>query len=71
MGAGLRELREETGLRPEGVCRVLGLWESVYPPVLYMGEPRRHHLVVYLHLKCDLSTDELQRLLKVCERALF
>ncbi|XP_037785557.1 nucleoside diphosphate-linked moiety X motif 17-like [Penaeus monodon] len=65
VGAGLRELREETGLRPEGVCRVLGLWESVYPPVLYMGEPRRHHLVIYLHLKCDLCTDDLQRLLKL------
>nr|XP_053653026.1 nucleoside diphosphate-linked moiety X motif 17-like [Cherax quadricarinatus] len=46
-------------------CRVLGLWESLYPPVLYMGLPQRHHLVVYLHLKAPLMTSDLQRRLKL------
>nr|XP_045583496.1 nucleoside diphosphate-linked moiety X motif 17-like [Procambarus clarkii] len=49
----------------EGKCRVLGLWESLYPPVLYMGEPTRHHLVVYLHIRVPLTASDLQRKLKL------
>lgn len=64
------DLRAEGSLigqvEEEGACRVLGLWESMYPPVLYMGAPRRHHLVVYLHLKLhSISSTHLQHHIKV------
>ncbi|KAK7072259.1 hydrolase activity protein [Halocaridina rubra] len=66
---GVRELKEETGiqLKPQEYvnCRVLGLWESVYPPVLYMGSPKRHHLVVYLHLKLDQNENDLHNRIKL------
>ncbi|KAL9973574.1 hypothetical protein ACROYT_G020047 [Oculina patagonica] len=48
--AFLRELSEETGLTfSEGNLNIapLGLWESVFPPILSMGLPVRHHIVVY------------------------
>jgi 8-oxo-dGTP pyrophosphatase MutT (NUDIX family) len=53
--AGLRELREETGLRIDESAdvveaKVLCLWESVFPPLLMWGNPRRHHVVVYYHV---------------------
>ncbi|XP_037080862.1 nucleoside diphosphate-linked moiety X motif 17-like isoform X3 [Pollicipes pollicipes] len=51
--AGLRELFEETGLDLRNshlVVDTLGFWESVYPHLLSAGDPRRHHLVVYLHV---------------------
>ncbi|KAK3097554.1 hypothetical protein FSP39_010727 [Pinctada imbricata] len=71
--AGLRELREETGLdiRPHQCVssdlNVLALWESVYPPKLNMGLPRRHHIVVYLHgkLTSDLTSDWLNTKMKL------
>uniref|UniRef100_A0A8C3SYL5 m7GpppN-mRNA hydrolase NUDT17 n=1 Tax=Chelydra serpentina TaxID=8475 RepID=A0A8C3SYL5_CHESE len=61
--AGLRELQEETGLRlePGGFSwRMLGLWESVYPPMLSRGLPRRHHVVTYLLLLSTESHRQLQ-----------
>ncbi|XP_068586026.1 LOW QUALITY PROTEIN: nucleoside diphosphate-linked moiety X motif 17 [Cebidichthys violaceus] len=61
--AGLRELQEETGLKlePEGASpKVLGLWESVYPPMLSRGLPERHHIVVYMLLLSPLSHLQLQ-----------
>lgn len=63
LDAGLRELREETGLtlEPERVSpKVLGLWESVYPPMLSRGLPQRHHIVVYMLLRSSLSHVQLQ-----------
>ncbi|XP_030044284.1 m7GpppN-mRNA hydrolase NUDT17 isoform X1 [Microcaecilia unicolor] len=51
LDAGRRELAEETGLQlQEGSysCSLLGLWESVFPPVLTVGPPKRHHVVAYL-----------------------
>ncbi|XP_074510515.1 nucleoside diphosphate-linked moiety X motif 17 [Sebastes fasciatus] len=63
LDAGLRELTEETGLKlePEGVSpKILGLWESVYPPMLSRGLPRRHHIVVYMLLLSPLSHLQLQ-----------
>ncbi|XP_071477449.1 nucleoside diphosphate-linked moiety X motif 17-like [Diadema antillarum] len=48
--AGLRELKEETGLQVNPKeCRLdlVALWESVYPPMLSRGLPKRHHIVVY------------------------
>lgn len=61
--AGLRELKEETGLSldPNLVqTRVLGLWESVFPAMLSRGLPQRHHIVVYVLLKSGLSHAQLQ-----------
>ena len=46
--AGLRELQEETGLDVGGLVEsseVLCLWESVFPYILSMGQPKRHHIV--------------------------
>ena len=60
--AGLRELREETGLDVLDDIRsdsVLCLWESVYPYMLSMGLPKRHHVVVYLHIKVSVSKTDL------------
>ncbi|XP_074930989.1 m7GpppN-mRNA hydrolase NUDT17 isoform X2 [Phalacrocorax aristotelis] len=62
LATGLRELEEETGLRLEAGTfswRMLGLWESVYPPALSQGLPRRHHVVAYLLL---LSAEPHERL---------
>lgn len=62
--AGLRELREETGLGVGGLvtgARQLCLWESVYPYMLSMGPPQRHHLVVYTHVTVSASAASLQR----------
>ena len=65
----LRELKEETGLNfkmdhfSEG--SVLGLWESTYPPMLALGDPVRHHIVVYFHFRSILPHQELQEQLKV------
>ncbi|CAJ1061242.1 nucleoside diphosphate-linked moiety X motif 17 isoform X2 [Xyrichtys novacula] len=63
LDAGLRELKEETGLKldPEEVSpKVLGLWESSYPPMLSRGLPQRHHIVVYMLLLSSLSHLQLQ-----------
>ncbi|XP_045216681.2 nucleoside diphosphate-linked moiety X motif 17-like [Mercenaria mercenaria] len=55
--AGLRELKEETGLHiTPDMCHldtvhVLAVWESVFPPKLTLGQSKRHHAVVYLHAK--------------------
>ncbi|XP_022072300.1 nucleoside diphosphate-linked moiety X motif 17 [Acanthochromis polyacanthus] len=61
--AGLRELKEETGLKlkPEEVSpKVLGLWESVFPPMLSRGLPQRHHVVVYMLLHSSFTHLQLQ-----------
>ncbi|XP_035529057.1 nucleoside diphosphate-linked moiety X motif 17 [Morone saxatilis] len=63
MDSGLRELMEETGLKlePEEVSpKILGLWESVYPPMLSRGLPKRHHIVVYMLLHSSRSHLQLQ-----------
>ena len=55
--------QEETGLDVKEVLRsqrVLCLWESVYPFILSMGQPKRHHVVVYLHLSLDTAAAELR-----------
>ncbi|XP_074979072.1 m7GpppN-mRNA hydrolase NUDT17 isoform X5 [Caretta caretta] len=65
--AGLRELQEETGLQLEPgrfSWTMLGLWESVYPPTLSRGLPRRHHVVVYLLLLSTESHRQLQTRIK-------
>ncbi|XP_067094493.1 nucleoside diphosphate-linked moiety X motif 17 [Osmerus mordax] len=63
LDAGLRELREETGLKlePGDVSpQILGLWESVYPPMLSRGLPQRHHVVTYMLLHSSLTHQQLQ-----------
>ncbi|XP_006033552.1 nucleoside diphosphate-linked moiety X motif 17 isoform X4 [Alligator sinensis] len=60
---GLRELQEETGLRlePGAVSwRMLGLWESVFPPRLSRGLPCRHHIVAYLLLLAKETHQQLE-----------
>ncbi|CAB3363429.1 Hypothetical predicted protein [Cloeon dipterum] len=65
--AGLRELKEETGLelRAGSAIRILCLWESVYPFILGLGLPNRHHVVVYLLAKCDKTSQELTKHIKL------
>ncbi|EDO33399.1 predicted protein, partial [Nematostella vectensis] len=68
--ACLRELREETGLdfaENDLLISSLGLWESVYPPMLSMGLPNRHHIVVYLLAQCHEDSRVLQSRVKFCE----
>ncbi|XP_068027365.1 nucleoside diphosphate-linked moiety X motif 17-like isoform X2 [Melanerpes formicivorus] len=63
LAAALRELEEEAGLRlPAGTfsCRMLGLWESLYPPKLSLGLPRHHHIVAYLLLLSSESQRQLE-----------
>ncbi len=60
LSAGLRELKEETGLELKDTSHhLLGLWESVYPHKLEFGDPQRQHLVIYLVLTSNLSSKEL------------
>ncbi|KAJ8354675.1 hypothetical protein SKAU_G00222420 [Synaphobranchus kaupii] len=63
LDAGLRELKEETGLKldPDDVSsQLIGLWESVYPPMLSRGLPKRHHIVTYILLHTSLTHLQLQ-----------
>ncbi len=68
--AAIRELEEETGIRlskHETVSKpfVLGLWESVYPPFLNWGSPRRHHVVVYFAVPVSATSKELDSRIKL------
>ncbi|XP_066841969.1 nucleoside diphosphate-linked moiety X motif 17 isoform X2 [Anser cygnoides] len=70
LAVGLRELQEETGLRLAAgtfTWRLLGLWESVYPPMLSRGPPRRHHVVAYLLLCSEEPHEELEARLSPSE----
>lgn len=67
--AGVRELQEETGIDKKIVdCKnnkveILGLWESVFPPMLPLGPPQRHHIVVYFHaqLKDGMTANKMEK----------
>jgi len=68
--AFIRELAEETGLLFSDKSlsiSTLGLWESVFPPILSMapGRPVRHHIVVYLLAQAQEDHDTLQGRLKL------
>ncbi|KAM9251969.1 nucleoside diphosphate-linked moiety X motif 17 [Cariama cristata] len=70
LDVGLRELEEETGLRLGAgtfTWRMLGLWESVYPPLLSRGLPRRHHVVTYLLLRSAESHQQLEARMRPSE----
>lgn len=60
---GLRELKEETGLDINNYtmkfATPLCLWESVYPALLAKGDPKRHTIVVYLHIFVDKHSHDL------------
>jgi len=61
--AFLRELSEETGLTfSEGDVNLstLGLWESVFPPILSNGLPVRHHVIVYFLARAQEDHRTLQ-----------
>ncbi len=65
---GLRELCEETGLdvkKAMSFAEPLCVWESVYPPVLIKGQPRRHTMVLYMHVGVSKSSIDLQKLVKL------
>jgi ADP-ribose pyrophosphatase YjhB (NUDIX family) len=65
--AGLRELHEETGLTlPEDTnIQILCLWESVYPVLLGLGTPVRHHIVVYLLARVNALSEQMLSKIKV------
>lgn len=71
----LRELEEETGLVLDSrntATHLLCLWESAYPPLIALGEPRNHHVVLYFHLKSSETWKQLQARIKVsCIHILF
>ena len=69
LDTGLREVLEETGLdvkkfmlNVEPLC----LWESVYPALLAKGDPKRHQIVVYLHIVLNKNSRELLEITKLC-----
>ncbi|CAC5426380.1 Nucleoside diphosphate-linked moiety X motif 17 [Mytilus coruscus] len=74
--AGLRELEEETGLHilpsqcVDQQVHILSLWESVFPTKLSLGQPKRHHVVLYLHAKLisNLTSDKLNQQMKLCPK---
>lgn len=71
--ACMRELREETGLQfsqDNLTVTRLGLWESVYPPVIAMGLPKRHHIVVYLLAQAREDHHTLETKVKLQEHEL-
>ena len=59
----MRELKEETGLDINNYtmkfATPLCLWESVYPALLAKGDPKRHTIVVYLHIFVDKHSHDL------------
>ncbi|XP_028416483.1 nucleoside diphosphate-linked moiety X motif 17-like [Dendronephthya gigantea] len=66
--AGIREIHEETGvLTIESNITMLGLWESVYPPVLGMGLPTAHHIVVYMLARLPQDHQEIELKLQESE----
>ncbi|XP_077319542.1 m7GpppN-mRNA hydrolase NUDT17-like [Lithobates pipiens] len=63
LDAGLRELQEETGLDLRNETppwRILGLWESAFPPLLSRGPPTKHHIVSFLLVTSSKTHQELQ-----------
>jgi len=57
-----REVKEETGISIDG-CKesLLCAWESVYPYNISMGQPKRHHLVLYYLIKLQKFQVEVDK----------
>jgi len=68
--AGLRELHEETGISVQSAheARILGLWESAFPPMsMHEQLPSRHHIVIYLSIKDKRTAEEINKFIKLDE----
>jgi 8-oxo-dGTP pyrophosphatase MutT (NUDIX family) len=68
MHGALRELEEEAGLvlDPRNTnTHLFCVWESAFPPLITLGEPRNHHVVFYFHSKCLETWKQLQAKIKV------
>jgi 8-oxo-dGTP pyrophosphatase MutT (NUDIX family) len=68
MQGALRELEEEAGLVMDprnSSTHLFCLWESVFPPLIALGEPRSHHIVLYFHSKSSETWKQLQAKIKV------
>ena len=70
--AGLRELHEETGVTVKPLkiheAKILGLWESAFPPMLSSDVlPSRHHIVTYISMKDERNAVEINASLKLEE----
>ncbi|XP_076819000.1 m7GpppN-mRNA hydrolase NUDT17-like [Clavelina lepadiformis] len=65
--AGFREMKEETGISVDHAVntKILGLWESVFPPNLQTGLPKRHHVVVYLHYQDNRLASEINQTIQL------
>ncbi|XP_022111436.1 nucleoside diphosphate-linked moiety X motif 17-like isoform X2 [Acanthaster planci] len=67
--AGLRELKEETGLELKVAdcqqTQTIALWESAYPPMLSHGLPVRHHVVTYQTVQVSEDHHALQQQLRL------
>lgn len=63
LSTALRELSEETGLKDFEIqnWNILCLWESVYPYILSMGTPKRHHIVVYIYIQTKDKKENLEK----------
>lgn len=69
MEAGLRELKEETGLSVTSqTSHMLCMWESVFPYVLSMGHSKRHHIVVYINITVQEERRNLENHLDLDKR---
>ncbi|PRP75669.1 hypothetical protein PROFUN_15555 [Planoprotostelium fungivorum] len=54
--AGAREVHEETGIKvEESQLSPLALYESVFPVHLQVGQPKRHHIVIYFYAKIHMD----------------
>ena len=40
--------------------QILGLWESVFPPILGYGDPKRQHIVTYMVLPLAVKADDIK-----------
>ena len=50
----------------QGAAEPLCLWESVYPALLAKGDPKRHQMVVYIHVKLKKCAEQLISEIKLC-----
>ncbi|KAG2379038.1 hypothetical protein C9374_007676 [Naegleria lovaniensis] len=60
--AAVRETFEETGIQIDCNCLTpIYLWESAFPTSIDQGIPSRHHLIIYLHAKVNLFTENASK----------
>ncbi|KAF0973500.1 hypothetical protein FDP41_008204 [Naegleria fowleri] len=60
--AAARETFEETGIEIDCKClKPIYLWESAFPTSIDQGIPSRHHLIIYLHAKVNLFSENASK----------